>query len=555
MPLISSGIDTTWFGDGSSGNVYLTKWANLGTVAALPAYTVGPPGTLTGNANGQLAVDGSGIGSSTKVLVKNETGSLAVNNGVYDVVQTGDAGTPYILTRSADFDDSIIDSIKQGTCVHVNAGNANDDTVWRLENKLIEALLGSTANVGIGPGVLPVVDGFQVKEGDIVFLKDQLDDKENGVWLASSSGWTRIPELNADTDFNNNIHVYVDRGTTNGATYWRCDQLTVTLGVTSITFSSSLDAVTINLDRLSFLNLITTTLDQTDGYFNNFIIETPSAFVGTRTINLRGTRIFCKSKFSVVCNNTTNVTLFNGGQTGQSTPAGGAGGLGITIGGGTAGAPGVLASDGDDAADQPVTGGFTSALGRGGGDGGDASGFNGGNGGTAVLSSQLALYNSVPVIWRGYVDTLSGTAPFFGGAGGGSGGSNGLSDVSGAGGGGGGIVWIAAAEMRIDIDVGSTLMFSAQGGNGGISPDSNCGGGGGGGGGSIILLHGGMIREGEGLMILNADGGNGGNGVGPGAGNFGGTGGAGGRTFLYNIARGFLIEELGATGTTGLADT
>ena len=74
------------------------------TTAALPAYTYangssGVGATITGNANGALAaIDGVTLSAGDVLLVQN--GAAFADNGLYTVTQIGDAGTPFILTRS-----------------------------------------------------------------------------------------------------------------------------------------------------------------------------------------------------------------------------------------------------------------------------------------------------------------------------------------------------------------------------------------------------------------------------------------------------------------------
>ncbi len=88
----------------------VTLFADTSTTTALAANTyangtLGVGATLTGNANGALASqDGVAIVVGLIILVKNEVSTL--KNGLYDVTQIGTGGTPYILTRNTDSDES-----------------------------------------------------------------------------------------------------------------------------------------------------------------------------------------------------------------------------------------------------------------------------------------------------------------------------------------------------------------------------------------------------------------------------------------------------------------
>lgn len=78
----------------------------VATTGALPAATYdngasGVGATLTGDANGALpSIDGIGLAIGDRILVKDQAAGL--QNGIYVVTQLGDAGTPFILTRSDD---------------------------------------------------------------------------------------------------------------------------------------------------------------------------------------------------------------------------------------------------------------------------------------------------------------------------------------------------------------------------------------------------------------------------------------------------------------------
>lgn len=103
----------------------------LATDAALPANTAGGSGvgkTLTADANGALTVDGVGVATNDRVLVKDEaTGS---DRGIYDVTTPGSGGTPYVLTRATDFDEDA--EVDGGVLVSVQEGTANAETTWML---------------------------------------------------------------------------------------------------------------------------------------------------------------------------------------------------------------------------------------------------------------------------------------------------------------------------------------------------------------------------------------------------------------------------------------
>lgn len=72
------------------------------TTANLVATYNNTDGTLTGSANGALALDGVTLAVGDRVLVKNQTDP--VENGIYTVTLTGSAGAAFVLTRAPDAD-------------------------------------------------------------------------------------------------------------------------------------------------------------------------------------------------------------------------------------------------------------------------------------------------------------------------------------------------------------------------------------------------------------------------------------------------------------------
>jgi hypothetical protein len=91
----------------ASQSLYVTTVV-AATTAPLPASTynngtAGVGATLTATANGAFpAQDGVTVALNQRMLVKNE--ATAANNGLYLLTTVGTAGTPWVLTRAANFD-------------------------------------------------------------------------------------------------------------------------------------------------------------------------------------------------------------------------------------------------------------------------------------------------------------------------------------------------------------------------------------------------------------------------------------------------------------------
>jgi hypothetical protein len=119
--------------------------ATVATAGPLPASTyangaAGAGATLTGAANGALAVDGHAVVAGETALVKDQ--AAAAQNGLYDVTQAGSAGTPFLLTRDPDMDAA---GEVAGAFIPVgDAGTANANSLW-LCNPAGAVTVGTTA--------------------------------------------------------------------------------------------------------------------------------------------------------------------------------------------------------------------------------------------------------------------------------------------------------------------------------------------------------------------------------------------------------------------------
>ena len=134
-PVNGTDIVNKTYADAIASGIHFHEAVDLATTTALPANTYnngtsGVGATLTANANGALSVDSTLTVVTNRILVKNEV--TQANNGVYVVTQVGSAGTPYILTRAADFDTAGtgVDQIDEGDFFLVTSGVVNLNTAW-----------------------------------------------------------------------------------------------------------------------------------------------------------------------------------------------------------------------------------------------------------------------------------------------------------------------------------------------------------------------------------------------------------------------------------------
>ena len=105
------------------------------TVTALPAVTYangtgGVGATLTASANGSLgAIGGYTPLTNDRILVKDQ--ATQTQNGIYVVTNTGSAGSPFILTRAPEFDNTPTGEMTAGDFTYVQGGTLGG-TQWVL---------------------------------------------------------------------------------------------------------------------------------------------------------------------------------------------------------------------------------------------------------------------------------------------------------------------------------------------------------------------------------------------------------------------------------------
>jgi hypothetical protein len=121
-------VDAVATGLRPMGNVQLATDAPLPEDVAV-VYNNGTSGvgaTLTGDQNGALEIDGVEVELGWRVLIKDQVDKT--QNGIYIVTAVGDVSNPFVLTRSADQDNSPLKEVINGVFIpKVLQGDANAD--------------------------------------------------------------------------------------------------------------------------------------------------------------------------------------------------------------------------------------------------------------------------------------------------------------------------------------------------------------------------------------------------------------------------------------------
>ena len=149
------------------------------TTTVLPAVTYangtdGVGATLTADANGAFAaVDGVTFTINERLLVKDQAAQL--QNGIYQLSTVGDAGTPFVLTRTTDFDNGTPSGEIPGAFTFIEEGTVNEDNGFVCTTNS-PVTVGTTAIVWVqfsGAGAISAGAGLS-KTGDT--LNVEVDD-------------------------------------------------------------------------------------------------------------------------------------------------------------------------------------------------------------------------------------------------------------------------------------------------------------------------------------------------------------------------------------------
>lgn len=129
-------VDNVTAGINTHGQVVAASTANIsGTYAdgsSDQSSGLGIGATFTASANGAISLDGISPVLNDRVLLKDQT--TQKQNGIYTVTTVGTAGTPFVLTRATDANNSISGQVKAGDFVYIDSGTANGGQGWVMNS-------------------------------------------------------------------------------------------------------------------------------------------------------------------------------------------------------------------------------------------------------------------------------------------------------------------------------------------------------------------------------------------------------------------------------------
>lgn len=163
--------------------------ARVATDAALPAHTR-TGNVLTASANGALTVDGVAVAAGDRVLVKDEGTGTHLENGLYTVTATGDAMSPWSLTRAADMDEAA--EFTKMTIVPIKNGTANAGRWFYISATSADPVVVNTSTITFSAwtGTTYTADGDGIALAGTTFSLE-LD----GTTLSKSAAGLKVADL------------------------------------------------------------------------------------------------------------------------------------------------------------------------------------------------------------------------------------------------------------------------------------------------------------------------------------------------------------------------
>lgn len=99
--------------------------------------------------------------------------------------------------------------------------------------------VATTANIALSG--LQTIDGVVLVDQDRVLVKNQTTGADNGIWVATTSSWSRALDFNGALDVVQGTFVRVTSGATNQRTMWELTTASPVVGTSSLTFASAND--------------------------------------------------------------------------------------------------------------------------------------------------------------------------------------------------------------------------------------------------------------------------------------------------------------------------
>ena len=166
------------------------------------------------------------VDNTTTVTVASITPNYIHKDGSIAMTGTFDAGGNRIINQA---DPSL--GSDSATKSYVDAATAGQGAFWT------QARFDYDGNFDISTGGVPVIDGIQSVIGDRVFLHEQTDLSENGIYVVASGAWSRATDADNAGEFLTNKTIFIAEGNSHsGRIYAYTGADNPVIGTDNITF-------------------------------------------------------------------------------------------------------------------------------------------------------------------------------------------------------------------------------------------------------------------------------------------------------------------------------
>ncbi len=174
-------------------------------------------------------------GSDTITVSDNMIDERTINDGS---TPTGDTGfLTTLLGWMAAMIKAITGKESWRTAPEITLEDASEHIQDRILHLRLNCRVATVSNISLSG--IQTIDGIMVSPGDRVLVKNQTDQKENGVYIVSTGSWSRAEDFNESSDFKAGVFVYIAEGTVNKKKQFHMTTVgAVVIGTTNIVFEN-----------------------------------------------------------------------------------------------------------------------------------------------------------------------------------------------------------------------------------------------------------------------------------------------------------------------------